>query len=236
VVAGPPCAGKSTIVATLSPLLKGISSQARSVNLFGFYYVARPILPLILTLAKPFSRRPSSMNSSLTLQTLLENQPNLFCLLFKLWLILDTFTVYARFLLAVYLPSKLGYSVIVEFGWADWLAFYLYLCRLLRLPSSTTLPWTDIVQRLLSLVHPTRTLFVDAEDSVLETRSRQRGGVQEWTTIAELRELQRRVSLSLVRNLCNDVVRLDSTSKATLTSVHVREAVSDLLVKSKRPK
>jgi len=191
---------------------------------------------MILALAKLLGRRQSGMNSSLSLQTLLEDRPSLFCLLFKLWLILDTFTVYARFLLEVYLPSKIGYSVIVEIGCADWIAFYLYLCRLLRLPSSATLPWTNLVQRLLRLVHPTRTLFVDAEASVLEARWRQRGGVQTWTTIAELRELQYRVALSLVRSLYNGVVRLDSTSKATLTSKHVREAVSDLLSKSRRSK
>jgi hypothetical protein len=231
VVAGPSCAGKSTIVATLSALPKAITWQARSVDLVGFSSVVQPVKPLILAFAKFFSRR-RSMNSSLTLETLLEDRPSLFCLLFKLWLVLDTFTVYARFLLEVYLPSKLGYSVIVEFGWADWLAIYLYLCRLLGLPYNATLPWTDLVRRLLRLVHPARALFVDAEASALEARWRQRGAVQTWTTIAEMRELQRSVSLSLVRNLCDDVVRLDSTSKATLTSKQVREAVSDLLSKS----
>jgi hypothetical protein len=236
-VAGPACAGKSTIVATLSPLLDAITSQARSVNLDGFYHVVKPFVPLILALVKLLSGR-QSMNSSLSLQTLLEDRPSLFCLLFKLWLILDTFTVYAMFLLEVYLPSKLGYSVIVENGCADWFGTYLYFCRLLRLPYSATLPWTDLMQRLLRSVHPTRTLFVDAEDSVLEARWRQRLASvayrQTWTTVAELRELQRSVSLSFVRNLCDDVVRLDSTS--TLTSKQVREAVSDLLAKQKRSK
>jgi hypothetical protein len=149
---------------------------------------------------------------------------------------LDTFTAYATFFLQVYLPSKLGYSLIVEFSWADWLGTYLYLCRLLRLPYNAILPWTDLVQRLLPLLHPTRALFVDAEASVLEARWKQRRGVHTWANMAELRELQRSVSLSLVENLCDDVVRLDSTSIATLTSKHVREAVSDLLTKSKRSK
>jgi hypothetical protein len=170
----------------------------------------------------------------MTLQSLLEDSPRLFRGLFKLWLLLDTFSIYARFLLAVYIPSKLGYSVIVELGWPNWLAFYIYLRRLLRLPSDAMPPWTDLVQRLILQINPMGTIFLDTETSVLESRWRQRAGVQRWKTIAELLELQRTITLSLARAFNKDVVRLDSTSNETLTSRELRKALSDLLTKSKR--
>jgi hypothetical protein len=172
----------------------------------------------------------------MTLQSLIEDSPRLFRGLLKLWLLLDTFSIYAGFLLELYVPSKLGFSVIVELGWPNWVAFYVYLYRLLRLPSDAMSRWTDLVQRLILQINPTRTIFLDAETSVLEARWRQRAGVQRWTTIAELHELQRTVVLSLVTVSYRDVVRLDSTSRETLTSRELQEAVSDLLAKSKRYK
>jgi len=235
VIVGPQCAGKSTAVATLCSLFEEAGLRVRPVNLAGFYDAAKPAWPLIFDIAKLLTRRPSNIGSTMTLQSLLEDSPRLFCGLFKLWLLLDTFSVYARFLLEVYIPSKLGYSVIVELGWPNWLAFYIYLRRLLRLPSDALSPWTDLVQRLILQINPVRIIFLDAETSVLEARWRQRAGVQTFTTIAELRELQRTVTLSLVRAF-NDVVRLDSTSRETLTSRELRKAVSDLLTKSKRSK
>jgi thymidylate kinase len=235
-IIGPQCAGKSTVAATLCSLFEEVGLRARPVNLAGFYDMAKPAWPLIFDVAKLLTRRPSNMSSTMTLQSLLEDSPRLFRGLLKLWLLLDTFSVYARFLLEVYIPSKLGYSVIVELGWPNWVAFYVYLYRLLRLPSDAMSRWTDLVQRLILQINPTRTIFLDAETSVLEARWRQRPGVQRWTTIAELRELQRTIALSLVRVSYKDVVRLDSTSRETLTSRELQKAVSDLLAKSKRSK
>jgi hypothetical protein len=229
-IVGPQCARKSTAAVAICSLFERVGLRARQVNLAGFYDAAKPAWPLIFDIARLLTRRPS-VSSTMILQSLLEDSPRLFRGLFKLWLLLDTFSVYARFLLEVSIPSRLGYYVIVELGWPNWLAFYIYLSKLLRLPFDALSPWTNLVQRLVLQINPTRIIFLDAETSVLEARWRQRTGVQTFTTIAELLELQRTVTLSLVRTF-NDVVRLDSASRDTLTSRELRKAVSDLLAKT----
>jgi thymidylate kinase len=65
---------------------------------------------------------------------LLDRKPSVFKRIFKLWLIIDTFSLCLKFLLEIYIPIKLGYIVLVEEYLPSTITHYLYYCHYLKLP------------------------------------------------------------------------------------------------------
>lgn len=225
VIAGPPGAGKSTQIRNMAFELRNKGKKVKTTNLASGH-VLTYLWPLANILAKLLTRRRSEVSPNMVI---LEDNPYVFRRLFKLWITLDTLSVCAKFLFEIYLPSRLGYCVIVEQSTPTIIADYFYLCRLLRLPTKTTSRCTGLLQRLIHLAQPTRVVFLDAETRVLESRWRRRAGLHMAET-PEYVSMQRTSGLSLLRTLHTcDLVYVDSTWREILTTREVREALSDIL-------
>jgi thymidylate kinase len=222
---GTPGAGKSTQIAILASELRASGLKIRTADLKG--YVREYLRPLAIILAKLLTRRSNVSPTS----GLLEGDPRVYRRLLKLWLMLDTFDVYAKFLFNIYVPSKLGYSLIIEQFIPTKIAEYFYFCRLLGLRSDEALPWTGLLQRLIQLIQPARTVFLDAETRVLQSRWRRRA--RNKLNIAETVEymhMQRTLAVSLARALHQELVCVDSTYGKDITSIRMRDAISNLFI------
>jgi hypothetical protein len=220
---GTPAAGKSTQIAILVSELRASGLKIRRADLKG--YVREYLRPLAMILAKLLTRRSNVSPTS----GLLQGDPRVYRSLLKLWLMLDTFDVYARFLFDIYVPSKLGYSLIIEQFIPTKIAEYLYFCRLLGLRSDEALPWTALLQRLIHLIQPARIVFLDAETTALQSRWLRRA--RNKVNIAETLEymyVQRTLAVELARALHQELVCVDSTCGKDVTSMRMRAAISDL--------
>ena len=220
VLVGPPAVGKSTQATILASELKARGYRVRAAKTSSFVLL-KHTRPLMLILSKMFVWRRRNASPP---RILLES-PSVFRGLFKLWLLADILLVHARFLLQVYVPWKLGYSIIIEFDWFCWLAIYFHLRRSLGLPSSHI--DLDRAVGLLHLVQPKRILLLDAEEGALESRWNRRDS---RANIAEMREclhILRSLALPLASALHTDLVRVNSGNPSQ-TSRNILQALSDL--------
>jgi thymidylate kinase len=233
---GTPGAGKSTQIAILASEFRASGFKIRTTDLSSGY-VWDYLRPLAIILAKLLTRRSNASPTS----ALAEGDPKVYRTLLKLWLMLDTFDIYAKFLLDIYVPSRLGYSLIIEQSIPNKIAEYFYFCRLLGLSSDEASPWTSLVQRLTHFIQPARAVFLDAETKVLQSRWRARTAgragrararrARNEVNIAETLEylyMQRTVALSLAKAYHQELVCVDSTYGEDLTYRQVRGAISDL--------
>lgn len=221
----------------LSLSLRERNVKTSVVHLDGFWGLVRHFRPFVLFAAKLLGDR----SNVASLMGVFQSPSRLSKTLVKLWCALDTFTMDVSFIFGVRLPLRLGYSVIVDLGWLSWLANYLRLSTMFPAPFKATSPWTDIMQRLLRSVRPSRVLFLDAKTSVLEARWRNRSNMVHVATAASFAEAcdsLRTGILDLLRTNYNDVVRLN-TSQRKITTQKLYEAVSNLFnneTEFKRPK
>ncbi len=94
---------------------------------------------------------------------------------FKLWALLDLFSCSYKFILDVYLPIKFGYVVLAEDYLQSIISDNIYYARLLKLPvRKFSFEW-GFISRLLYLVNPMYTIFLDAPTNTLKSRHLQRG-------------------------------------------------------------
>jgi thymidylate kinase len=221
---GTPGAGKSTQIAILASELRASGFKIRTTDLSSGY-LRTFLRPLAIILGKLLTRRSNVSPTS----GLLEGDPRVYRRLLKLWLMLDTFDTYATFLFRICVPSKLGYSLIIEQFIPTEIAEYFHFCRILGLRSDEALPWTGLLQRLIHLIRPARVVFLDAETTVLQSRWRRRA--RNKLNIAETLEymhMQRTLGVSLARALHQELVCVDSTYGKDMTSIRMRGAISDL--------
>jgi len=131
------------------------------------------------------------------IRALIEEKPHIFRRVFKLWLGLDIISISLKFLFSIYLPLKLGYTILVEEYIPATISDHLYLSKvtgaILR-PSSFAITF---LQKLMYL-GPAQIIFLDAEDIELKHRWIQRKSFNERDDYIKF---QRTMLLSISRRL-----------------------------------
>ena len=94
--------------------------------------------------------------------------------LFKLWMILDIFSIFLRFLITIWLPLKAGYVMLVEEYLPAIAADYLYIAKINGYSPKDVKTIITLAYKLPMYV-PFTSVFLDAEDSMLKIRWKLRG-------------------------------------------------------------
>lgn len=219
-------AGKSTQMKLLDFALKSNGLKVKST-----FIKTGHILAFILEdfLARILVAR----RSVYPIRVLIEDKPLIFKKLFKFWLILDMISVSIRFLSSVYLPLKMGQTILVEEYIPASIADYVYLSRAINFPIKNALFIINYMLRLLRLCKPTLTIFLDACDSCLISRWRRRKSLSE---VPDYLKMQRTLLLNFSRNLSDNFLYIDTTNK-TIEEVHklivdYLNAIGDTCMKS----
>jgi len=180
---GPAGVGKSTQIRLLEAKLNGSGYRASSTfiktgHLFSFL--------LLRLLARGSAGGDRSTPS---IRVLMESRPELFRRLFGTWLAIDMMSVLTKYFLAVWLPVKADFRVLVEEGIPATIADYLYISQKLGLPADAS----HGAIGLLCAVHKrgamTAIVYLDADQGTTRSRRIGRGGMYE--TDAYVREQSR---------------------------------------------
>lgn len=121
-----------------------------------------------------------------SIRVLIENRPDLFKRLFKLWLTFDVLSISIRFILTVYIPLKLHAIVIVEEYFYAIITDYFYLAKELNLSPNTIFPAVRFMQRLLVISGSVHTIFLDAPNITLTYRWEKRLSLIEKSDYLEM--------------------------------------------------
>jgi len=184
--------GKSTHMKLLASKLnkKGIKVKVTSLkidHLFAFL--------LILILARILDPKKKT---AFPIRALIENRPLLFKRLFKLWFVLDILSVSLKFLMAIYLPMKTGYTILVEEYVPAVIADYIYISKAIGLPSGTISSGLNFTLKLMHLGGPMQVIFLDAQKDTLNLRWNCRRSLSESS---DYLSMQRTMLLSLSKKL-----------------------------------
>lgn len=156
-------AGKSTQVKKLLMTLKKGGTNASSTvlkrgHLFAYLFE--------IFLAK--SIKAKAQDTPYPIEVIIRNRPDLLKKFFKLFLAIDTISIFYRFILTVYLPKKMGYVVIVEEYLQATIADYEWLSKLTGANKSVL--FTRLLTSLAVLGGPTYTVYLDAPNATLRAR------------------------------------------------------------------
>lgn len=201
--------GKSTQMKLLACSLKRRGLRVKTTFIKTghlFAYVMELVLVKIL-FGMPKDRHP--------IRLLIEDKPCLFKRLFRLWLVLDTLSVLIRFIVTVSIPLKLKRVVIVEEYFDAAIADYIYLAEVLNLPLKNVSHAVNFMTRLFESHKPMQTLFLDAENTVLENRWNQRSSFSEKP---EYIRMQRKLLYSIAR--FSSSFLYTETSNKTVAETH----------------
>ncbi len=149
-------AGKTTQMEILSSKLKSRQNvkitYLKTVHLFS--YVFTKLLSTIILRRTDYDY---------PLKALRQEANFLFRRMFKLWLIIDVFSLALKFLISVYLPIKLGYTVLVEDYFPASIGEYKLANRRLGFPEEN-IEWTVrlIIKLSRLLLNDSRVIFLDA--------------------------------------------------------------------------
>ncbi len=131
--------------------------------------------------------------------------------MFKLWLALDLFGTSLRFLLTVFLPTIMGYTVLVEDYISATICDHIYLSRVLDLPYKASSFVPRFLSRLIHTGGPTKWVFLDAGKGTLKSRWKKRGGFIEKP---DFLQMQRNTLLFLSKALSSyEVLYIDTTDQ-----------------------
>ena len=167
--------GKSTQIELLAIELRKKGLKVKTTFLksnHGFAHLLSFFLTRVLIKNRNDPRRAH-------VRALIKEEPVIFNRLFKLWLTLDLFSITLSFLLKILLPTRMGYTVLVEDYLPATIVNYIYFTRAINIPSKTSSFFPRFMQRLIHVVGPTKWVFLDAEDGVLNSRWKNRRSVVE---------------------------------------------------------
>ncbi|MBS7659961.1 hypothetical protein KEJ28_04675 [Candidatus Bathyarchaeota archaeon] len=103
------------------------------------------------------------------IRALIEEKPHICRRVFKLWLGLDIISISLKFLFGIYLPLKLGYTILVEEYIPATISNHLYLSKVTGFTLRPSSFATTFLQKLMYL-GPAQIIFLDAEDIELKHR------------------------------------------------------------------
>jgi thymidylate kinase len=214
---GPVGAGKSTQIRLLASKLSNQGLRVKVTSLGTNELFAR-VLVHILTRFLLIKR-----NDVFPIRGLIEDKPKIFKKLFKFWLFLDLVSVHIAYLYRVYIPTVMGYTVIVEEYLPASIADYMYLSKALDIRSKFVYFVLVPILRLFYLCSPMM-FFLDTNVDELKLRWKRRGSLMEKTDYIHM---QRTSLLSLSKKLSPHEVLYVNTTNQTITKTH-DEIVSHL--------
>jgi len=204
VFAGPVGAGKSTQIRYLRLALKGMRVKNKSVFLKSGHMLA---YALTFFIARAVSRR----RGVAPIRALLEDAPQLFKRIFKLWLLLDLLSITVKFLLNIYIPFRLGYAVLVEEYIPATIADYLYLSRVASYPLDVDSFPARYLLKLANLCRPVYMIYLGAEDTELYRRWIARESTEERS---DYLSMQRTILLKLCKKLADKFIYENTESRS----------------------
>jgi len=213
--------GKSTHMKILYPKLKQGGFKVR------ISYLKRGHLLVFLLeglLAKMFAGKRKDVYP---IRALLEERPTLLKRIFRLLLSLDLISIISKFLASIYLPSRLGYIVLVEEYIPATISDYIYLSRAINSPLKVNSFAINCLLRLMILCGPIRTVFLDAKDDELKRRLGLRGSPDERK---DYLQMQRTLLLRIAEELSTYRLTYIDTEAKTLTEVQ-KLIMTQILVK-----
>ena len=166
-------AGKSTQMRLLASDLKSRGFRVKITAIKTGHLFGRI---LVMALAKMIAPRRDDV---FPIRALYETKPQVLSKLFGLWMAMELTGFSIKFMFDIYLPLKLGYTIIVEEYVPGAIADYIYLCNVLRLEPERLDQVSKIILRFLHLGGPTQVIFLDADTGVLNLRGQRRGTLEE---------------------------------------------------------
>lgn len=167
--------GKSTQVKLLASELRKKGLKVKTVSMKTNHLFAH-FLSLILAWFLIKSRKDPRRAH---VRALVEDRPEIFRKVFELWIALDLFSILIRFLLTIFLPMRLGYTVLVEDYIPATIADYAYFSEVLGFSSRFSSFVVTVVSMLIPAASSTKWVFLDAEESMLNSRWKNRRSIVE---------------------------------------------------------
>ena len=135
--------------------------------------------------------------------------------LFKLWVVLDVFAISLKFLVFVWIPLRMGYTLLIEEYLPAIVADYIHIARI----NGHSLKYVRIaiafMYRLAKLL-PFTSVFLDADYTTLKKRWRLRGSPDEKV---EYLLMQRTLLFSIAKSLSQSLIYIN-TAYSTIKEVH----------------
>ena len=204
---GPVGAGKSTHVKLLASRFSKNGLKVKTTSLKTNHFFAS-ILVFILTQILVRKRK-----DVYRIRALIDDKPSVFRRLFRLWLSLDVISVSLQFLLTIYLPLMVGYTVLVEEYIPATIADYIYISKVLGLPFGTRSFASKFMLKLMHLGGPTQVIFLHADAETLKFRWNCRGSSDEKS---DYLSMQHSTLVSLSKNLSSQEMLYVNTTFQTI--------------------
>jgi len=208
---GPVGAGKSTHIRLIASRFRKNGLKVKTTSLKTNHFFASA---LTLILAQMLVRKRKDVSR---IRALFEDKPRVFRRLFKLWLSLDVISVSLQFLLTIYLPLMVGYTVLVEEYIPATIADYIYIAKAMGLPFRSLSSTLNSMLKLMHLGGPTQVIFLDADADTLKFRWNCRGSLDEKS---DYFSMQRSALLSLSKKLSSHEVLYVNTAVQTIEETH----------------
>jgi len=212
--------GKSTHMRLLCSKLKqkGLKTKMsflKTGHLFAF--ILEILLARIVT---------SKRKDMFPIRSLVEERPNLFRRIFRLWFGLDLISITLKFLAGIYFPLKLGYIVLVEEYIPATISDYIYLSRIINFPLRVNSFAINYLLRLMNLCGPTQIIFLDAKNDELRIRWKLRKSFDEKE---DYLQMQRTLLLQISKELSSmNFIYIDTRAKTLVETQKL--IISQLLV------
>jgi energy-coupling factor transporter ATP-binding protein EcfA2 len=165
--------GKSTQIKLLSSVLKKTNIKIKNSFLKSGHLFAYGFEVMLVRIL--FGKIPGEYPT----RTLIERRPLLFKNLFSLWLFLDSISISIRFFITIFLPKKLGRTVLVEEYFPGIISDYYYLARNIGVCPGDIQWITNFMIKLKMKGGPIDVVFLNASDSLLKSRWLNRGSFDE---------------------------------------------------------
>jgi thymidylate kinase len=203
-------AGKSTQIRLLRARFRKNKVRVKATGLKTNVFLAQALVLFINRLLSIKSR------DLYPIKTLIDEKPTLFKKLFKLWLLLDTIGVSIQFILTVYLPMKVGYTVLIEEYIPATIADYIYVSRTINLPLRNLSFTVNLMSKLIQIA-PVQLIFLDAKTSELHIRWKRRKSLAEKP---DYLEMQRTTLLALSTKFSSNEMLRINTANRTIQQTH----------------
>jgi thymidylate kinase len=161
------------------------------------------------------------------IRALLEERPTFLKRIFRLLLSLDLISIILKFLASIYLPSRLGYFVLVEEYIPATISDYIYLSRVTNSPLKVNSFAINCLLRLMILCGPTQIVFLDAKDDELKRRWGLKDGHDERK---DYLQMQRTLLLRIAEKLSSYRLIYIDTEANTLAEIQ-KLIMTQILVK-----
>lgn len=154
----------------------------------------------------------NSERNPFTIGVLIERKPLVLKKLFRLWLVLDAFSISVKFIWDVALPLRSGRIVLVEEYLPAIITDYAYISKAVGLSPNVTIGVIRFLSRILSSPGFMEIVFLDASQIVLQERWKLRGSPREK---AEYLQIQQTLLLLCSEKLSDHrLLRVDTTTQS----------------------